>query len=252
MGADKFIFADNNIINTEKLEDVLQDYINNGLVDIIEIFGSPIGQGELFTNIYDKYKKKCEWLSFFDFDEYLVMHFEKGKYIKLKEFLSNPLFNNCDVIEINWLFYGDNDLVYYDNRTLVERFTTPKYTYKLNRFVKSIARGNLTQATFSRKDSPHQLNQNLRICNSIGKRPKYYMDSVYPPIYKYAYLKHFRTKTAEEYIDKIKRGNNGNIQEDVESKVNEFFGNNKFSLEKLKVFEKGFNRTFEKYHNKTI
>ena len=38
IGVDKFIFGDNNVLNTEKLSDVLQDYINNNLVDIHEIF----------------------------------------------------------------------------------------------------------------------------------------------------------------------------------------------------------------------
>ena len=39
LGVDKFVFVDNNLPNTEKLSDVLQDYIDNGIVDIIEKFG---------------------------------------------------------------------------------------------------------------------------------------------------------------------------------------------------------------------
>ena len=37
LGVEKFIFADNNLPNSEKLADVLQDYISKGTVDIYEI-----------------------------------------------------------------------------------------------------------------------------------------------------------------------------------------------------------------------
>ena len=39
IGVEKFIFGDNNLPNTEKLSDVLQDYIKDGIIDIIELFG---------------------------------------------------------------------------------------------------------------------------------------------------------------------------------------------------------------------
>ena len=71
LGVEKFIFGDNNLPNTEKLSDILQVYISNGIVDIIEIFGSTIGQSEFQQSIYEKYKTKCGWFLYFDFDEYL-------------------------------------------------------------------------------------------------------------------------------------------------------------------------------------
>ena len=48
IGFEKFIIGDNNFPNVEKLSDVVQDYINNGIVDIIEIFGSSIPQQEFY------------------------------------------------------------------------------------------------------------------------------------------------------------------------------------------------------------
>ena len=74
IGFEKFIFRDNNLLNSEKLSDVIQDYNDNGTVDIIDIFGSSIGQSEFFTNIYEKYKTQCAWIAFFDFDEYLKIY----------------------------------------------------------------------------------------------------------------------------------------------------------------------------------
>ena len=245
IGVDKFVFADNNLPNTEKLSDVLQDYISNGTVDIIEIFGDSYSQN-YYNNLYEKYRTRCKWLSFFDFDEYLVMHFNESKNITVQEFLSNPLFKKCDAIEFNWLMYTDNNLLYYDNRTLLERFTEPNYENYANRFVKSIVRGNLNTTIFTR--TIHQADTHLRLCNSLGEPASYYPDCIIPPIFKYAYLMHFNTKSAEEYAKKIVRGYPNGYHEPPDKRVDLFFSHNKFSKEKLKVFEDFFNMTFDKYH----
>ena len=60
---------------------------------------------------------------------------------------------------------------------------------------------------------------------------------------------HFTTKTAEEYINKIKRGLPQNIPYNVTERILYFFQINCFTEEKLKMFEKAFNRTFEKFQN---
>ena len=60
-------------------------------------------------------------MSFFDFDEFL----DVSPYANnIQEFLSNKRYENCTTLKINFYFYSDNELLYYDNRTLKERFTT--------------------------------------------------------------------------------------------------------------------------------
>ena len=84
-------------MGTEKLSDVLQDYIKNGTVDIIDHIGEDkISQSAFYGEVYEKYKHKCKWISFFDFDEYLLMHFEEGKNITVQEFLSNKIYQNVN------------------------------------------------------------------------------------------------------------------------------------------------------------
>ena len=56
----------------------------------------------------------------------------------------------------------------------------------------------------------------------------------------------------EEYIAKVLKGINGGHKSDIndlEKNINKFFQHNKFTQEKLKVFETYFNRTFNKYHD---
>ncbi len=53
IGFDKFILVDNNIPNSKKFSDVIQDYIDDGLVEIEDKKGQLIVKEKLFK-IYTK------------------------------------------------------------------------------------------------------------------------------------------------------------------------------------------------------
>ena len=246
LGVNKFIFGDNNILNTEKLSDVLQDYIDNDLVDIYEFFDSDIGQSEFSQSIYEIYKKKCNWFLFFDFDEYLEIHNESNTNITLQKFLTQEVFDKCETILFNWVIYTDNNLIYYDNRTLIERFTEPYFDDSANIFVKSIVRGGLDKIIFYPNRSNHVPDKHVNICDSLGRIiERYNPFFVRPPKFNNGYIKHFSTKTAEEYALKMKRGQNRNLPYNLTNRIEVFFDHNKFSKKKLKYFQKYFNRTFK-------
>ena len=250
IGTGKFIFGDNNDLESEKLSDVTQDYIKNGTVDIINIRGQKIDQSDFYRNVYEMYKNKCNWISFFDFDEYLLMHLDGKKNNSVQEFLSNEKYSKCESISINWLFMPDNDLVYYDKRPSIERFTKPNYKEWANLFVKSIVRGGLNKTIFKRKKSEHVPDKNLVICNSNGEIKKYNPYGVSPPLYKNAVLMHFNTRTAEEYVNKISRGFLRGGEQKIKKRIKDFFYRNKFTEEKLRLFETRLNMTFERFHKK--
>ena len=142
-------------------------------------------------------------------------------------------------IIFNWLIYNDNDLVYYDNRTLLERFTKPSFEDPVNIFVKYIFRGNLDRQPFVDKKTYHRPVPEIKLCNSNGNLLSTYSDS-YPPNYKNEFLIHFYIKTVEEYIAKVLKGINGGHKfdiNDLEENINKFFQHNKFTQEKLKVLK---------------
>ncbi len=243
IGFEKFIFVDNNQNNSQVLSDVLQDYINNGTVDIINHIGEKF-RGALYNEeIYQKYKNRCEWLGFFDFDEYLVMFSDEGKNITIKEYLTNPRYDNCEGIEINWVLYYDNDNPHYENKSLNERFTKPNFQNYDNRFVKSMVRGNLSKPIFT--ITLHQPNLNLKLCDSDGKPAIYYPDCIFPPKFKYAYLMHYSTKSPEEFIEKMRK-NFPDKKLNYEELVENYFSINNFTIEKLKSFENKLNMTFDR------
>ena len=247
LGVEKFILADNNDPNTEKFSDVIQDYINDGTVDIIDIINVSYSQSELNNYTYEKYNKTCKWIMFFDFDEFLEVHFEDKKSLTLKQFLSNEIFDKCEAIEFNWVMYTDNNLVLYDNRPLNERFTEPKFDFGPNMFVKSMVRGNLNKTVFigGFSNPNHVPQKGLKICDSMGRIIENYNPlTLSPPVLDYGYIKHFSDKTAEEYCTKIIKGQTGKRPFDVNDRINKFFELNKFSEEKLKIFEQKFNRKF--------
>ena len=59
---------------------------------------------------------------YFDIDEYLEF---VDKNITINDHLSQDRFNKCEVIKIIWVMYINDDLLYYDNRPLEERFPYP-------------------------------------------------------------------------------------------------------------------------------
>ena len=245
LGVEKFILGDNNLPNTEKFADVIQDYINNGIVDIVELFGSTFGQGALNNVTYEKYNKQCKWMLFLDFDEFLEVHFEDKKSLLLKDFLENKIFDKCEAILFNVLVHTDNNLVHYDNRPLNERFTEPNYDLEANSLVKAIVRGNLNKTIYLDGKPNNSPVKGVEICDSKGRKIErydpYYLD---PPVFDYGYLKHYTTKTAEEYITKILRGTPGGHTNNVDYRVKLFFKFNKYSEEKMKIFENYFRRKF--------
>ena len=63
----------------------------------------------------------------------------------LKGYLTNKVFDKCDFIKFHWVITTNNDLIYYDERPLFERFKPP---YKKSRYVKSIIRGNISDLKY--------------------------------------------------------------------------------------------------------
>ena len=248
IGYDKVFIYDNNDIDDEKFEDVLNKQISNNFVEIINYRGyrgkiqKP--QFEAFIDCYEKNKNNYDWLSFFDFDEFLELNRHKN----IKEYLNDKRFKKCSNIKINWLTFSDNNLLYYENIPVQKRFKTPIYHFYRNRMIKSTVRGNLKFNYWRGMNNPHSSNNNLTTCNSMGKiiDPKKYYSS--PFNYEFSCLKHYSTKTIEEYCNKSKRGRSDTLVKLNETTLKNyykyFFKLNKKTKKKIDYFNKCFNFTY--------
>ena len=191
VGFHHIFIADNNHDGEEHFEEVLGDFVTKGNVTILNYRNKVAYQRQAYAEIYAKYQKDYDWMAFFDFDEFLDIR--KGT---LQELLSVSPF--MPAVLINWECYGDNGLVKYDDRPCWERFSKPlphplHVQYKShaeNDHVKSIIRGGIGNICF--KHNPHV----------IGDMSPF---REYDPNDR-AVLRHYITKTAEEWLWRSQRG----------------------------------------------
>lgn len=209
IGVDKIFIYDNNYDGEEYFEDVINDYISQGIVDIINYRNRTICQLSAYQDCYDRYGKEYDWICFFDIDEFLMFN---DNDMNIKKFLSNDCFKDFGMVHINWKCYGDNDLIVYDGRTVLERFVTPiepldfkkSYSFPENNHVKSIIRGGLNNIRWI--GNPHTPNTTTKCCNNVGN-----VCNAVSPFNDFnhdiAWLNHYPTKTIQEYLEiKAKRG----------------------------------------------
>jgi len=236
LGFKKFIIFDNNDLEGERVEDVLQKYISEGIVQIIDIRGFKYIQLLSYNYCYRKNMNLYDWIAFFDFDEYLYIH----NNLTIKNFFVNNDFSHCQSILFNWYHYNDNNLLKYDNRPINQRFTFLQGKSNMTKF---IIRGNIKKAVIISSHFPN----NTNLCNTKGHIYEPNSFKILPfENNSNAFLKHFRTKTAEEFCWKIKRGDvqyglfNGKTLARV---IKIFFSLNEKTKEKIKIFEKCLNIT---------
>ena len=246
LGVDKFYIGDDNPENTENLFDILDDYIKKGIVDVETMRARNLSQMYFYEYSFRAVKLRCNWLMYIDMDEYLEFN---DKNMTIKSYLHMPVFDKCDTVKIHWLPYDDNNLVFYDNRTLMERLNHSVNLYDFTRFHKSIVRGKDYKGNMF-DDSIHQPNTSTvtEQCDALGDFERLKLGYLGYPKFKYGYFRHFTYKTAEEFSLKMIRGDNERKKYTYDKKLDDFFHLNKFAKEKLGVIEEILNRTFPKYH----
>lgn len=230
IGVDHFYIADNNdkgfIID---LADILKDYIDKGIVTLFNYQGVDNVQIKCYDQIYKEFKDKNEWFLFIDVDEFIEIPETNND---IKKFLSLPKFNKYNNILINWVVYDDNELLYYEDKPVQERFTrvyVPKdsfHTYK------SFVRGGLDI-----RPSIHIMHgKEIRSCTVDGNAPALNGCTcvMYDHFYKIAYLKHYMYKSAEEFLFRTIYKQNTEIKRSGLRRfnVNAFFNVNRKTKEK--------------------
>lgn len=206
MGYDHIYIYDNNNNNSERFSDILFEEIKSGFVSINSFIGYRgkynNSQYEAYYDCYNKNGRDYDWLSFFDFDEFLDINSKT-----IQEFLDQKIYQNCQNIKINWLIYNSyNESLYYENKPLKKRFINIFLDDPLNSHIKSTVRGKKKINYWSKWFNPHSSGINFKACSSSGKKIDSKTPFIYPPDYNNAFLKHFNKKSFEEYCLKLKRG----------------------------------------------
>jgi len=220
LGVNKIFIYDNNEKNDEKFDIVLKNYIENKFVEIIDFRGIEGPQLQSMEDCRKKNFKNYNWLIFFDMDEFLFLR----NYSHISDFLNQKIFDRCQRVQLNWFFHTDNNLLYYENKTLKERF--PQTDKRWNGIklggeegIKSILKGNIDIEI----NNVHYLNPNLISCNGFGKIKEVKGIITNESDHYYYYIDHYWSKSTEEFVNKLMRG-------DVVLGKNTNYSNNKINM----------------------
>lgn len=213
--------------------------------EALEKAGMQTGCYHFMYNYIKENFTDIEWIAYIDIDEFLDFNS-----MKANQFLAQDKFKDVDEIHLNWKCYGDNDLVYYEPRPVMERFTKPLpidavYTTKfmrpgtyLNSHVKSIVRVNDRFVGF---DTPHTAMFNDCKCVN-GEGVPVDCTSPWQSInYNSGCVKHYITKSTEEFI-KRKLSNNtratDSIISNIDEEINNYFNINTKTYSKIELINK--------------
>ena len=157
--------------------------------------------------------------------------------------MKEPKFNKCQVIQLNWVIHTDNNLLYYYNKSVIERFPEIGISLKNSIDIKSIIRGNInTNIT-----STHFLSPKLIACDGFGniKKIDKYVSQIRDK--KYYFINHYYFKSTEECIEKMMKGSVFKGYSRRFGIVKSYFEINKITKEKINLIEEKTGLNLTKY-----
>ena len=236
-GVDKIYLYDNNLDNGEKFDDIINDYVQKGFVELINWRGK---QGQVFqimNDCYQKTKDYYDWIIFFEIDEFINLY----NYTNVKQYLNRSCFKNCEIIHLNIINHSDNDNLYYENKSLIERFPSIVPLKQSQVSVKSIVRGHMDNL---RVTWIHWINDKFKGCNGFGGPT----DLDHGNDFLYYVIDHYYSKSTEEFINKINRGDIWrNTQDYINHRTEKYLNQNHITLEKIEMLERGIKVNLSKY-----
>ena len=231
LGVKKIFLYDNSREGDERPAEVLTGY--GDAVEIIDYTAVGLGaQVQAYTECYQKHGNEYGWIGFLDADELVRVDGND-----LPTYLNTM---QADVVLLSWRIMTDSGLVHYDPRPMAERFTVAKEKPSLENgteFVKSFVRGGLTGLHFEVQPHVPSFKGKLKVVNAVGEDATLY--PAIKPVHKVAWIDHYLTKTAEEYIGKIARGFINVSQEHNDHRkahaIEDFFNINERTPEKEEI-----------------
>lgn len=240
IGFSKIYIYDNNREGDERICNVIDPTISlyRGKVEVIPWHEeTKCPQIKAYNDCYNR--NEFDWVAFIDIDEFITFAPQSG--IKnMTQFLSK--FKNYDAVLLNWMGYGDNGHCYYEAKSVQERFLDPfPRTFSTcnlwgkqpwNGHVKTIIRKGLKM----QMNSPHIGHGDYKCCNAEGVPVQ---NLAYQPSVSHntAYIRHYITKTIEEFI--WTKGRRPAADGSFERySISSFFWYNKPTFKKIKIWHK--------------
>ena len=255
LGFDHIYIYDNNHDGEERFETVLGDFVAENHVTIIDYRNREKAQRPAYNDAYQRLSAEYDWIAFFDFDEFLCFNQGRTDSIDSTEndggskffTLHSSLFTFlCGIpayyhaVMIPWLMMTDSGMVYNDGRPCLERFK--ESTGNGSGQGKCIVRTRIPGLRFTRSvHVPYE--PALRCCTPKGELTVQRRHQ--PQDTSVAYLKHFSTKTIEEWLtNKIQKGAAGITYDTFREKYQDYF----FTINERTPEKEAFIRNYLKTH----
>ena len=139
-------------------------------------------------------------------------------------------------MQINWIFYTDNNQLYYENKPVKERFTEREPRARGIKKggvqgIKSVIRGNIKNMKIT---CPHILYKRTRSCDGFGKRKKIISIITQESDFEYYYIDHYACKSTEEFINnKLLKADVIHKSDNNLNKIEWYFKYNKITKENI-------------------
>ena len=253
-GVDKIFLYDNNDIDGEHFEKIIGDYIEQDLLQIINWRGKHGIIYKVMNECYEKNKDNYDWILFYELDEFIHLY----NYTNIKIFLQENKFKQCQIIYLNLVIHTDNNMLYYQNNSLFERFPNivPK-DKSPNLQVKMIIKGRIKDLEIQNTANCIQKNTKttLKTCNGFGEQIQQKGFQTEKVDFKYYYIDHFFSKSTEEFIRKLAKGevlltDKNEIYNYKKARIKKYFEYNDFSMDKIEMLETGLKLNLSKLKNK--
>lgn len=207
LGFSHIYVYDNNDVDGERVEDVFANTKIASKISVFDVRGKRFVQKNVYNEFYAK--GQFDWCAFIDIDEFITL--DKSK--SISEYLTTK--SEWDSVHLNWMCFGDGGKIKYEQDSVVARFVKPWdknvfYTYidkQENSHIKSIIKSGLdidwTYDGEGWESNPHTPYGDFSVCDSSGIPV---VNSPFSHIcYEKAYIRHYTTKTIEEYANKVLR-----------------------------------------------
>lgn len=256
IGIDHIVLADNNDSDYEiLLQPIIQDYIDEGYVELIDKKNILGVQQPFYNEVYLNRRDEFDWMGFIDIDEFIELPAYNNN---IHKFLSDIKFINCEAVILSWLLYNDNGQLYYENKPVIERFTKSisEYNYiGIKYFIRSLQEITKLISHHS-PENIYPKEFNINVVDVLGDKNfernlrnnttnKYTQIKRQEEYYNIAYISHYITKSTEEYIKyRMLRGRGDRKINAYELRYTYkfYFNFNEKTNEKQKLFDKYENK----------
>lgn len=204
LGFDKIFVYDNNDPGDDSLLSVLGDLCASSRIEILDWRGRKDFQLAAYNDCYCCRADGFDWLAFIDIDEFVTFGPDAGT-DNINVFLAGAP-ESADAVELNWMMFGDCGIARKGEGGVISRFRVPlELSNSDNLHVKTIAR---TGRSLKFEKNPHVMEggSGLVVDDCFREVPE--SGPFKTPSYSRLYIRHYGTKTVEEFIrNKISRGN---------------------------------------------